>query len=240
MILEMRKLKNPVSRRKPIHTSKETTVPNLLKAFAEKLKNFGITELEAMDNVVYGVNAEWRIGYLNPAWQQFARDNGGEPGISQDWNLGRSIMDAIPAGLQPFYREAYRGCLTSGKPWHHNFECSSPTVYRRYRQTAYPLPSGAGLLIVNAVVSEHPHERLAAASIHKLSPCYADDNGIIHQCCHCRRIRHPNQSGRWDWVPTLVETPSPCTSHTLCSACLDFYYPDDTPDHCDAPLGEGQ
>lgn len=65
------------------------------------------------------------------------------------------------------------------------------------------------------------------------------DNAIVHQCCHCRRIRHPEAPGRWDWVPALVATPSPRTSHTLCAACLDFYYPEDDALQAPYPVGAG-
>jgi len=202
-------------------------MPHLTAEFEGCLNGFDLAELEAMENVVYGIDSDWRLGYLNPAWQRFARENGGEPGISRHWDLGRSILDALPADLKPFYENRYRDCRNSGKPFHHEFECSSPSTYRRYQQTVYPLPGEQSLLIVNALVCEQPHEMKGAPPPADAFGVYADGNDIVHQCCHCRRIKSPLSSSRWDWVPALVETPAPRTSHTLCAACLDFYYPED-------------
>lgn len=202
-------------------------MPHIAPDFTACLSGFDTAELEAMENVVYGIDSDWRLGYFNPAWQRFARQNGGEPAISRDWNLGRSILDALPADLQPFYKNGYRDCRNCGKPWHHAFECSSPSTYRRYQQTVYPLPGQQGLLIVNALVGERPHDTRDATPPADALGVYADGNDIVHQCCHCRRIKSPLSSSRWDWVPALVETPAPRTSHTLCAACLDFYYPEE-------------
>lgn len=215
-------------------------MPNLLKGFEACLQQFDLAELDDLDNVVYGVDAEWRLAYHNPAWERFAQDNGGEPDITLDWGLGRNLLDAIPSELLAFYRKSYTDCRRAGQPWHHDFECSSPSVYRRYQQTVYPLPNLQGLLIVNALVCEHPHPLAAQATQPFTDAVYTDDDAIVHQCCHCRRISNPSVPGRWDWVPVLVEKPSPRTSHTLCAACLDFYYPDDEPSQTNASPGEKQ
>jgi hypothetical protein len=212
----------------------------LLREFELSLKGFDTAELDGMDNVVYAVDAEWRLAYLNPAWQRFARDNGGEPAISGNWGLGRPLLEAIPVDLKPYYRTGYQDCRTSGKPWHHEFECSSPSTFRRYQQTVYPLDKGSGLLIVNALVCEHPLAAQPQTQAMRPTAVYADTDDIIHQCCHCRRISHPGVFGRWDWVPALVEAPSPRTSHSLCAACLDFFYPDEDHDLSNSPAGEKQ
>jgi hypothetical protein len=49
-------------------------------------------------------------------------------------------------------------------------------------------------------------------------------NGFIIQCCHCRKIKNQEFTRRWDWVPALVATANPRTSHTFCPYCLEFYY----------------
>ena len=213
---------------------------HLLNEFEACLRHFELAELDGLENVVYGVDADWGLAYLNAAWQKFARDNRGEPGISRDWGLGRSMLEAIPEALQLFYRDGYQTCRRSGKPWHHEFECSGPETYRRYQQTTYPLTAGKGLLIVNALVCEHPHPLPEESPDPQTTAAYADSDAIVHQCCHCRRISHPRVAGRWDWVPALVAKPSPRTSHTLCAVCLDFYYPEDGAVTSHPPQGDGQ
>jgi hypothetical protein len=174
------------------------------------------------------------LAYLNPAWFEFGRRNGGHPAIANDWGLGRNIMDTVPPALKDFYARFYGDRLRNGadvQPAAHRYECSSGQQFRLFAMHVFPLRDAAGLLIVNSVLVEIPMVFAGRTAHPSNYETYSDDAGIIRQCAHCRRIRAPNTANRWDWVPAWVEKPPSTVSHTLCGICLDYYYPPESPDH---------
>ena len=197
-----------------------------ISSFISLLGGFDLETLEAHQGPVVGLWSDYRMAYLNPAWFAFARENDGEPEISRDWPLGRSMMDAVPEELKSFYRQAFEKCLDSGIPWHHNYECSSAEVLRRFHLTAYPLKQHGGLLIVHSLTKEIPHEDNRRQGLAFSAPQHLDHHGFVHQCANCRRVQNLKKGPDcWDWVPSLIETPYARTSHSICPICLAFYHP---------------
>lgn len=190
------------------------------------LADFNKDSLANHNDPIVGLWPDFRMAYFNPAWFVFARDNDGEPVITRDWTLGRSIMDAVPDTLKGFYRRAWRTCLSTGIAWSHDYECSSAGLYRLFHQRVYPLGRGEGLLVVHSQRQESPHAAKDRPESDFASSHYVDRNGFVHQCANCRRIENlTKRPNRWDWVPTLVETPHAQVSHSICPICLDFYHP---------------
>lgn len=166
-----------------------------------------------------------RIAYLNDYWERFARDNGAAPEFRVRWGLGSSLFEACSPRIRAFYQQAYRGCLASGRPWEHEYECSSASTFRVFRQTAYPLSDGRGLLIMNSIVVERPHDPAERSAALPSDEDYRDVDGFVHQCCHCRRVMLHPPSSRWDWVPEWVERMPRKASHTLCPPCFGHHFP---------------
>ncbi len=193
------------------------------EAFQGLLCDFNTEALRKDPAVIYGMWRDFRLAYMNPAWFQFAAGNGGEPCISRDWPLGRSILDAVPLPIQPHFVKNVGRVLTELRPWVEIFECSSATLFRKFQMTVYPLGAGAGLLIVNSPVIETPHDRTAAPAIEAL---YRDPAGIMHQCAYCRRFQRQPVQSLWDWVPKWVNQVPPRTSHGICPPCFEFYSSD--------------
>lgn len=197
--------------------------------FDRLLLNFSVQEFENHHDPVYGLWQDLRLAYLNPAWFRFAAENGGEPAISSRWNLGVSIMESVAGQLQPFYRKLLENCLKPEKaelrPVQHEYECSSGALYRRFQLTVYPLKDHQGLLLVNSLVIERPHDPAERQPRAPDKADYADQHGLIHQCCHCRRVQNQEIGNRWDWVPQWVDHIPRDTTHSLCPFCLDYYYP---------------
>lgn len=101
------------------------------------------------------------------------------------------------------------------------YECSSPTIFRKFMMHVFPLKKTPGLLVVNSLCVERPHE-----ASHE-SPCgagYRSSHGVVVMCSHCRRTKRSESSDHWDWVPEYVERLPPNTSHGLCNLCLEYYY----------------
>jgi hypothetical protein len=192
--------------------------------FIEHLQNFDPITLNDDGNVVYGLNAELRLAYFNPAWHRFARENGGEALVEERYQPGTPVLDAIAGPLRDFYAEAYTRVLETGEVWQHDYECSSPEVYRVFHQTVYPLRHRQGLVVVNSLAVSSPMalERRTATDPGQYS--YHDARGLITQCSHCRRVQRADGVPHWDWVPTWVSDMPRETSHGLCPLCYDFYY----------------
>jgi hypothetical protein len=169
-----------------------------------------------------------RLAYFNPWWFRFARENGGEPSISLEWKLGRSLMDAVPDALKSFYRELYNSVFqrdpSSLHPLQHRYECSSADTFRVFVMTLYSLGEGEGILVVNSLVVETPHDP-AERKNHDPDPeTYVGADGLIRQCSNCRRIKNMKEPNRWDWVSDWVANPPVWTSDTICNFCLGYYY----------------
>lgn len=193
------------------------------ESFAPSLEEHDLEALERYAGTVYAIRPDFRLAYMNPAWFRFAEINGGEPDISRRWPLGAPVMPAISAALRSFYEIKFRACLHRGEPWNHDYECSSAGAFRRYRQTTYPLKNGEGLLIVNSLELEAPHDPAKRPPMPPAEVKYRDDKGAINQCASCRRVKVPKAADRFDWVPAWVEQPPSGVSFLLCPPCERHY-----------------
>ena len=177
--------------------------------------------MENDPSVVYALDQSLSLVYCNAAWDRFARDNGAPPSVFRQFQAGLPLMAAIPEVLRSFYREALDGVLTTGVEWQHTYECSSARQFRLYRMRVVRSSDSSGLLVVNSLAIERPHEE--GGSPADLRP-YTDRQGFLWMCANCRRFKHCD-SGRWDWFPDLVRTIPGKVSHALCAACWALHYP---------------
>ena len=198
----------------------------LNQEFKKLLGRRNFADLETHAGTIYGVWKDYRLAYMNPAWFRFAKENEGEPGISTDWGIGQSIMDCLSGEIKEFYASKFKTCLDSNSVWHHEYECSSDTIYRKFHQIVYPLGQREGLLFVNSLIvaSAHDATHRAVEKIDEAS--YRDVNGFICQCAFCRRVKNYQEDERWDWIPEWVKHCPKDTSHTFCPACFRHYYPE--------------
>lgn len=196
------------------------------RAYARLLSSvFTLEHLEAHPGSVYALDPDGRIVFVNAGWEAFARDNGGQPEIADRWGVGSNYFDALPPALADFYRGLFDRVPRHGTtlfPLSHEYECSSATVFRRLAMLVYALPGDQGHVVVNSLLVEHAHDPQRTPHA-PLAAAYVDRHGLIHQCAHCRRVRHMLDTGRWDWVPDWVEHPQPNVSHGLCPVCMDYY-----------------
>ncbi len=186
-------------------------------AFSPLIAGFGHEALHGPQTVC-GLFDDFRIGFTNQAWQRFAVENGA-PELEQRWGLGKSYLDAISGPLSEYFRDAFQGCLVSRLRWDHEYECSSPQLFRAMSLSVYPLEGG--LLLVHAVSAQRRVHALPSP----VDGFHVDEQGIAVQCGHCRKTRRADDASRWEWVAELVEDCSTITSHGLCPVCLDHYYP---------------
>ncbi len=205
---------------------------HLDSGFAPLLKeHFQLEELDRHPGAIFGVWSDSRIAYVNPAWHQFAAENGGAATIATSWGLGSRYLDAIPAVIRPVYEHLLATALSHGletmHPVTHEYECSDATTYRTFRMQLYGL-RGRGVLIVNTLIFEAPHDHAHRTPELPDERRYRNARGVIVMCSYCRRIQHPAHPARWDWVPAWVETMPIDLSHGACPICRDFHL---TPEH---------
>jgi len=191
--------------------------------FAPLLGRFTERALRKHPGTVFGVWPNLVLACANPAWYRFARENGGEPSISDAWSLGASIETAL-GPLRTFYASAFEECLLTRSEWDHIYECSSSQLQRKFQMKAYPLGNSEGILVVNSLVVEFPHSS-HADSRHTRLEAYRDHQGLLHMCAHCRRFRREDSSGNWDWISAYVASLPENVSHGLCPICYEYHFP---------------
>lgn len=167
----------------------------------------------------YVLDRELRLVHTNDGWANFARANDGER-LLERWPIGAPIMGAIPAPLMNFYASGFAQVTASGDRWEHEYECSSATVFRRFRMSVYPLARDH-VLVYHSLIVERPHVEDGCPA----NDALYSERGFINQCAHCRRVRKPGAVDRWDWVPAYVSSHISNVSHGLCLRCETMYYP---------------
>ncbi|NQU38585.1 MAG: hypothetical protein HQ523_01395 [Lentisphaerae bacterium] len=194
------------------------------KGFPALLDGFDLETLERDPHSIFALSPDLWLIYLNPAWFVFAKENSGNPGISERFAIGTPVLSAISATLRPFYSSAYRETLLTGTVWHHDYECSSPERFRLYHQTAYPLHNRQGILVINSLTEEGA-QSAETRPVHKPDrEKYMGQNGLITQCANCRRVQRLSPETLWDWVPDWVRRMPMNTTGGLCPICYDFYW----------------
>ncbi len=195
----------------------DDTLPSLLAPFDAAV-------LDRDPCTIYVVDADLRIRFVNKAWAAFAREHGapwaGRAGGA--WDVGSSVLDAVPPVLKPFYEELFARARIARAPVEHTYECSTPTHRVHYRMRILPCGQ-TGLLVTHSVARDEVHP---GPDCEPLEARYRAANGMILQCSHCRRVRRVGSTPpTWDWVPAYVEQVPASSSHGLCEVCLDYYYP---------------
>lgn len=188
--------------------------------FIPLLRRFEHEGLEVHASPICGLWPNLRIAYVNPAWGCFALENGANTDFISHWGIGRSLPEAIVPALRSFYVLHYQHCLKTGKPWRHNYECSSPEQFRLFRHEAFSI-AGDGLVVVHSLRIERPHDREIMLPF---ETNYREVNGLIRQCAYCRRTCRAGNHNAWDWVPEYVRHPPERLTHGICPPCAGYYF----------------
>lgn len=177
--------------------------------------------LEESSDTIFILDNRFILRGFNSAWEEFAQKNRGESILSR-WHLGSRVLDAFSEPLKSHYKDLYEKTLESGLRTDAEYECSSDQFYRKYRQSLHPLPEKSGLIISNHLEIERPHDEPPV----QFADRHRNREGMLVQCCHCRRTRDHLYADKWDWIPEFVRAMPQNTSHGFCSRCIEFYYPE--------------
>jgi CheY-like chemotaxis protein len=97
-----------------------------------------------------------------------------------------------------------------------------------------------GALLVTHSLSQPVSDRWVASQA--VERTYRNEEGIIVQCSHCRRVRRIGTSAaRWDWVPDYLTGREANISHGVCTLCVEYHYTprerDDSPESAETARG---
>lgn len=179
----------------------------LFPAFDEAL-------LSASPSTIAVIDRDGEVLWRNPAWWQFAIDNGADAASVSI----PSYFDAIQGSFRDHYERAFANALATDTVFEQEYECSSPQRRRLFRLRAMPI-GGAGLVLEHSLIAEAP----LPADAEWPASAYEGPQGTIAQCGNCRRVHHLPSSA-WHWVPALIENVHPKTSHVICPSCVGFYW----------------
>jgi len=174
--------------------------------------------LEESHSAACLLDADLRIVYCNPAWDQFALANQGEQAQSR-FVIGSRITDFIPLGLMPFYERVFAEARRAVVEF--NYLCPSPELSRGFRVQVMPLRPEGGFAMIHSLQVE---ERSLCAPSANPAAHYVHTNGFVRLCSHCRRACRVDDAGQWDWVPAYLSQTRIKVTHGLCPVCLEYFY----------------
>jgi hypothetical protein len=171
------------------------------------------------DPIVYRIDDDFRITYVNAAWQQFAEANSGES-VMGDKLLGKSLWACIAgASLRSIYRSLIDQAR-KGQPVSFNCRCDGPDQRRWLAGTMRHHFSG-DVEISWKVIKEE-----ARNSVKLLKVGEPRSQDFVKICSWCNLVKtSPNE-----WTPIeqalrelnlLEEDQLPQVTHAICPTCQE-------------------
>lgn len=181
--------------------------------------------LRTLTNTIYVVDKNYNIVDFNDGYKLFAIANEGED-ILEKWPIGSNVLSSVPEIIKDFIKNMYDEVILNNNTIEHEYDCHSPTVFRRFTMRILPLHNKFAL---------HEHSLIESSALndscelseHDIESKFMDSNGIIHQCCHCRKIQSSSDLNNWTWVVSLIKRNkrySGKVSHTICPVCMFHYF----------------
>lgn len=191
-------------------------------SFIDQLYKIDFETIEKSAHSIYAISNKFELIYFNQAWFNFAEQNNGEPHISTKYTIGTNIFEGIKGTVSHYYYDKYSSIIKTGKPWHHEYQCSSHLLFREFYQNVYPLKDSSGLIIINSLKVEKTLTTQNTPLC--LDETYRQEDGFIVQCCQCRKTQQAINKDIWEWIPGFVEKMPANVSHSICPICFDYYY----------------
>lgn len=169
--------------------------------------------------IVYRINAQDRISFVNEAWRQFAEEN-----------LGEQVMPArvIGAELWPFVgdettRELYRRMVARARNGHtvqFRYRCDAPAERRVFEMKIFRGSTGE-VEFDSQIVSREPRP-----AVSWLDRTVARSRDFVTMCSWCGRVALA--TGEWVEIEQAIErhrafqgAAAPRLTHGICEVCLE-------------------
>src|SRR3954452_13925056 len=75
------------------------------------------------------------------------------------------LFDYIAEPDRAYYKKVFEDLLAHSRSWGRLYECSSPSDYRQFHMRVLPLMEPGGLMVINSIRMERPHDRISCAAI---------------------------------------------------------------------------
>jgi len=175
--------------------------------------------LKTSEQVSYILDSSLKLTYCNKAWDKFARQNSA-PHLAGGTAIGQNLLSVTHKSLRPFYSNAFRSVTRENKVWESEYECSSPLLFRKFLMRVHPITPNGWFLVTNSILVELGH-----APSENRSVDYADPDGQISLCVHCRCSKRIAPPERWDFVPSNLKPNMTNIKQDLCPLCREYFYP---------------
>ncbi len=168
--------------------------------------------------LVYRIDARNRITWVNAAWTEFARDNGGDA-LLPDHVLGRDLLGGFAdATVRELYEKLIQH-VRAGRAVRFDYRCDAPDQRRTFTMEMTRLEDD-GIEFVSTLRRTEP--RAPVALLRAGIP--RDAARVVRMCSWCQSVATPD--GRWLEVETavaelgLLETARmPLITHGMCPSC---------------------
>ena len=171
-----------------------------------------------MTDIVYHLNADDEVVFVNEAWSRFASANGGDV-LLPPMVLRRRLWDFIAdASTRHIYRTLFERVRSRAETVRLTFRCDAPALRRLLELELAPLAAGGLLCCVHQLVEE------ARDPISLLDATRPRTEQLIRMCSWCKRVATPD--GAWLQLEVAVtrfgmfvdELP-PDLTHGVCPDC---------------------
>lgn len=168
-------------------------------------------------SLVYRIDADNRITWVNAAWSEFAQGNHGES-VLPDRIVGQDLFASIS---DPAVREIYKSIIArvrAGATVEFTFRCDAPDKRRVFDMVVRLLVDG-GEEFTSTLLSEEVRPPVVV-----LEPGGSRSKNLIRVCSWCQKVALPD--GRWLPVEQAVaelhlleESQLPAITHGICPPC---------------------
>ncbi len=169
--------------------------------------------------ILYRVDSNDVITFVNEAWSRFATENQAHELASSA--LGRSLWDFIEnPEVKSIYRMLLDRIRRTGQPFSFDYRCDAPELRRFLQMTVVPLDRGA-VEFQSRLLREEPRGTVAL-----LSSEVPRVETFVRVCSWCKKL----DAGRDHWVEVEEALPSlgimnktklPRLTHGACPQCYE-------------------
>lgn len=171
----------------------------------------------SQDRLIYRIDTNNRITWVNESWPRFARGNRGEA-LMPEKVIGRDILSVM---TDETVRQVYSAIISRarlGVPVTFTYRCDAPDKRRIFQMDVRPFSPGE-TEFVSTLKHEEPRSALALLELNR-----ASSQILLRACSWCQQLAWPGGP----WMPAeemassrgLLELePLPMITHGICDTC---------------------
>ncbi|HOK08560.1 MAG TPA: hypothetical protein PLT82_01420 [Candidatus Hydrogenedens sp.] len=170
-----------------------------------------------MEDIVYKIDENNRITFVNEAWDVFARENNGDEIVSKRI-IGRNLFDFISdITVKQIYLDLMEQARNN-KKIKIDFRCDSPT-YKRYLTMSIQCNEPNTITFITHLIRKEPQNYKSILDSKVLRV-----RKVIRMCSWCKKVEFDSQWLELDEVINKAKIfdseKAPMITHTICDNCL--------------------